>query len=146
MRRHRRLENTLLVVRFLGSLISLFDIFCKISYLGKSRFSSFTVEEIYLALLFFRPLVVGSALAYNFCVGLTRICRKRNQKVKKQREDAAYQAEKGGLDEFATVPAVPRQRRQADSGYGLAKGLAWLSLSHICMVALSYSGFIRLLN
>lgn len=89
-RNQRWLENLFFWVKVFGSLISLLDIFVKVYYYEKSRWTTKELEEIYISIFYFRPILISVVLLYNFIINLKRICINKNKKTKKYKDDVAY--------------------------------------------------------
>jgi hypothetical protein len=59
-----RLENGVIILRVLGSIVMLFDVCMKVAYYGYSRFASIEIKNLYLLLLLLRPMLISALVVY----------------------------------------------------------------------------------
>ena len=74
----------------IGSVILLFDIFCKLSYYTTSRFASIEIKDLYYRLLFFRPIMLVIGIFYNFLVRAKTLWKIKTKKDRKYKDDIGY--------------------------------------------------------
>lgn len=84
------LENLYLVVRFVGSCIVATDLFLKIMYFEKSKFSSYYLKDLYYYFLCLRPFLLLATNFYNWCLNIKKSFKAQKKLEKKYKDDVAW--------------------------------------------------------